>query len=616
MPTTSTRSTSQHRQSWFYVVLLWLLCCQCTAYAEEKTATPPSVPAVEQKATPVATDKTKPATETADAESEPKTEAQAQLENSMDNVKVIEKTLAALRKEIDSSKKGAVLNRTSIKDALDLINSQLKGAYTGLDGIRSNIATNAMGLEKLKADLSAIDTRLKNNASELEGKINTNAADISSQKFLVENYAAGGYEILLKMADISTKLENLSQGQTVQNDQKQDERISMIKDLNRLWILLAVVLVSVTPLAFVLSCNREHYKPLQDGTPQHKAVLLVCLSVFMGYFMVGFGLMFGKSAGGWLGISSYVLGNKTIDPTMTPLFDFAEFALYQANFTLFAALIVYVAVGRQLSSAAHLLLALFVAIVLVPVFGHWAWAGHYITGNKGWLESAGFIDAGGSTTIHSVSAWFALALAWKLGSQKPPSHDPDQTENDPVYSSAAVLILWLSSLGFTTGSLSISNIQIAATMLNVGLAASAGGITAFLHYRYSRIDKGQMTRALGGCVTGLVAVAASAPTLSLLEAVLVGASAGIIHNIGFSLLRKYVLHQAWQVRTAYMVAIHGLGGVWGTLCVVMFGSEGPSISLLAAQLEGIAIALVYSVGLANVVFLLFSVYKRRGAVTH
>ncbi|SJM94919.1 Ammonium transporter (fragment) [Crenothrix polyspora] len=137
-----------------------------------------------------------------------------------------------------------------------------------------------------------------------------------------------------------------------------------------------------------------------------------------------------------------------------------------------------------------------------------------------------------------------------------------------------------------------------------------------MHYRYSRIDKGQMTRALGGCVTGLVAVAASAPTLSLLEAVLVGAIAGIIHNIGFSLLRKYVLHQAWQVRTAYMVAIHGLGGVWGTLCVVMFGSEGPSISLLAAQLEGIVIALVYSVALANAVFLLFGLYKRRGAVTH
>ncbi len=621
MPTISTRSPNQYRQSWIYISLLCLLlCCQSVVYGEEKTAVTPSsspTPAVEQKTTPVATDKNKSATGT-EEDTEAKTQAQAQLENSMDNVKVIEKTLATLRKEIDSSKKGVVLNRATIKDGLDQISNQLKDAYTGLEGMRNNISTNALGLEKLKTDLSAMDAKFKDNLLELDRKITTNTSDVSSQKYLVENYAAGGYETLLKMAELSTKLEKLSQGQTLQNDQKQDQRISMIKDLNRLWVLLAVVLVSLTPLAFVLSSNREQYKPLLDGTPQHQGVLLVCLGVFIGYFIIGFGLMFGTSAGGWIGTSSYVLGEKAIEPNMTPLFAFAEFLLYQAGFAMLAALIIYTAVGRQFSGAAHLLLALFVGAVLIPVFGHWAWAGRYITDNKGWLESAGFIDTGGSTTVHSVAAWFALVIVWQLSAQTPPSHDPDQPENEPVYSASAVLFLWLSALGLTTGTLSISSNQIETTMLNVGLAGSAGGIMAFLHYRYFRIDRGHITRALGGFVTGLVAVAASAPTLSFLEALVVGAVAGIIHNGGFILLRKYFLQRSWQVRTAYIVAIHGGGGIWGSLCVALFGSKGlftlPDFTQLVSQLEGIAIALLYSVVLANVVFFLFTLNKKRFSV--
>jgi Amt family ammonium transporter len=343
-------------------------------------------------------------------------------------------------------------------------------------------------------------------------------------------------------------------------------------------------------------------------------VVLVCLAAFLGFFILGFSLMFGPSAGGWLGSVGFVLMGNATDPALKPAFSFAEFLLYQANFVLLAALVIYTAIGRHLSTMAHLLLALFVGIVLVPIFGHWALAGHYMAGNKGWLESIGFIDVGGATTINTVAAGFTLAWLWRLGKQKTASHDPGHPENEPVYCASALFFLALSMAGFTAGSLSISSNQIATTLLNVGLAASAGGITAVLHYRYSRIDKGQITRCLGGFVTGLVAVSATAPTLDFAEALVVGAIAGLIHNGAYALLRKSLLPHPWQVRAAYLVAMHGAGGVWGSVCVALFGTQGlfamPDIGQLGLQLTGSASAVVYSAGLANAVYFLYLRYKK------
>lgn len=325
--------------------------------------------------------------------------------------------------------------------------------------------------------------------------------------------------------------------------------------------------------------------------------------------------MFGTSAGGWIGTSSYVMNDKASQLALNTPFTAAEFILYQVNFVLLSALIVYTAIGRQLSSSTHLWLGLFVAILLIPIFGHWAWSGHFITNNKGWLETLGFIDMGGATVSHSIAAWFTLVLVWRLGQQKKvPSHDPDQIEHEPMYCSSAILCLWLSALGLTTGTLSIVSNQITGAMLNIGLAASAGGMTAYLHYYYSRHDKGQITRALGGFSIGMVAVTASATTVSFLEALLIGGMAGIIHNVGFSLLRKRILQQVWQVRAAYIATIHGLGGVWGTLCVALFGSAGvfgmPDMGQFVVQLEGIGMGLLYSAALAQGVFFLWIRYKR------
>ncbi len=597
------------RWTWLVFVLLW--CSIGTLDAAEKNSNTNSRAASTSTTAVAPAPSTVPDTAaTDDTALDAKGQAQSQIENSMANIEIIQQTLESLRTELDNSKEDALMNRSSlgtIKDGLELIDSKLKEAYSGLDESRNNIASNTADIAKLKTDLL-----------NLSRDVRTNASDIYSQKSLIEGNATRLYEILISIADLTKRLEDLQGQSSSIAEQKQAAQNSLAQDLNRLWLLLAVVLVFLTPLAFVLTSSRENFKPLPDGTPQHQGVLLVCLAVFLGYFTVGFGLMFGTSAQGWVGLSSFWLSPASSEPGQAPAFPFADFALYQTGFVMLAALIVYSAVGRQLSATSHLLLALFVSVIVIPIFGHWAWSGMFLPGNKGWLEAVGFVDSAGSTTINAVAGWFAFFMVWKLGQQ---TRDPimhDKTAQEAPYSASAVLFLWLGWLGFNTGLLPLSNHQIAPTMLNVALAAAMAGSVSFLHHAFFHTGKGMIERALGGFVTGLVAVSASANVVSIPEALVLGAMAGLLHNSAFTLLQRYFLPYALQTRAAYLVAIHGVGGIWGSLAVAMLGTEGtfsmPNMTQLLNQVEGIVVAVIYSAVLANVALWLLSLRKKRKAV--
>lgn len=546
------------------------------------------------------------------ANTEAKAQVTSQIEDSMANIELIHSTLESLRAEIANSKESANLNRSNvqtIKSGLDLIDNKLKEAYSGLDDSRSSIATNTADITKIKQEVLSLLRDVRANATEMQ-----------TQKSLIEDNSIRMYELLIQVTAISDRLDKLIKGIDDANP-VQDVKKAINIDLNRLWMLLSIVLVFFAPLAFVLSGNREQRKPLPDGTGQQQGMVLACLGVFLGYFVIGFGLMYGTTVSGWFGLASYLLDGTEAIAKLHPAFNFAEFVMYQTGFVMLAALIVYLAVGRYFSSTAHMMLALFVGAILIPIFGHWVWSSYFIPGNKGWLETIGFVDQAGATTINSVAAWFALVLVWKLG--KRPNHLEDEVDehnaDEPVYSSSTTQLLWLSWLGFTTGTLPISSEQISNVMLNVGLAASAGGMAAFLHYVFFYTDKGRIARGLGGFVSGLVAIAACAQSVTFAEAVMIGASAGLLQNVAFNLLHKHFLTKAWQTQAVYLVAIHGVAGAWGTLCFALLGTEGnfsaPNWIQLVIQFQGIAAALAYSIVLANIVLVLFALDKRLLKVT-
>lgn len=521
------------------------------------------------------------------------------INDSMKNIEAIQGMLKALRDEIDNSKETSTTTRNRMKSltqSLELIDRKLLEAYAGLDDSKDGIKTNTGSIEEVSQRLIGLDRDIK-----------ANTDDMGSQKTQIEDNSIRLYELLLNISDINDRIQDyateLENSEAV--NQKNEIKKSVATDLNRLWLLLSTVLVFFTPLAFVISANRND--PHSDNSEQHQGMILACMGVFLGYFVLGFGLMYGETVSGWIGIPTHLLNGITSEDGAATNFRFTEFVVYKMGFEMLAALIVYVAIGRRIPSSGHIFLALFVGAILIPIYGHWVSSGHYLPLNSGWLESIGFIDQAGAMTINTVAGWFSLVLVWKLGKANPLPTSPIAPQDQPVYSSSATILLWLSWMGFTTGTLPISSEQISSVMLNVSLAASAGGISAFFHYViFHNQDKSRIARGLGGFVSGLVAIAACAGSVTYAEAAFIGLISGLLQNVAYSFLRRSFLKQDWQVPAAYLFAIHGVAGIWGALCLALLGSLGnfqqPNFVQLGIQVQGVTVAVIYSIVMASIIF--------------
>lgn len=497
--------------------------------------------------------------------------------------------LEKLKSDIKSSYKSSSLNTknfNSMSESFTSIDKKIDNILLKFNKIKDLGKTNIDEIKKNKGELAKL---LRSTRSTI--------SDISLQKSLIEDNSIRLYEILVKIDTLSeilrkTSKDSKSLAKNIVDKQSQSDSN---KNLNTLWMLISIILISLVPLAFVLSSDETKYHLLKDGTAHRQGIILVSLGVFLGYFLVGFGLMYGISAAGWIGISNYVLDSTSQLLNIPSKVPFFEMLLYQMGFSVLASLIIYTAIGRLLSATSHMVLSLFTGAILIPIFGHWVWAEQFIVENKGWLALLGFIDQSGATVIHIIPALFAFIIILKLSKA---NENIPIIGDFPVYSSSATLFLWVSWQGLTTGSLGIDNNQISFTMLNNGLAASSGGIMAFLHYVFFHSDKGKISRGLSGVVTGLVAISACSSSVTPIEAIAIGAVAGILQNLSFEFLHKYFLKQDSQIPAAYLISIHAIGGIWGTLCVALLGTEGsfsaPSNIQVIIQLQGILVAIMYS----------------------
>jgi len=529
-----------------------------------------------------------------------------QFESSMANIDAILETLEDMSQEVASSKEKSSLNHNSvltIRDGLSSIEEKLKEAYSGLDESRTGIGNNTSKIDKAQEELLS-----------LAREIRTNAADLDSQKSLIEDNAIRLYEILIRISSMKEQVKNLAESlQSLRNTNKdQEAQLSINDDLDQLWRLLATILACFTPLAFVLT--NQNTAPLSDGIARSQGVLLVSLGALLAYSIIGFSLIFGISSSGLIGTTHHLWGSTEAESTLQATEPLIAFLLYQAGFVILGTLIVYQILGRQLSSTKHLLLALLMGAFVIPLFAHWTWASYFIPGNKGWLEGAGFQDQTGSVTIHVVAAWFALVLVWKLA--KPASTQDKQNTLPPVYTSAAVLLLWVSWIGLSAGRLSVTGEQISVTLLNIALASAMGSIAAYLHYAFFHTDKNHLGQSLNtGFMSGLVAIAACAQSVTLYEAMLIGMVAGVLQNIAFRILRNTLLRATWQTPAAHMIAIHGIAGIWGGLSMGLFSTENsfsaPNMTQLITQTQGIAAAIAYSLIMAHLVAFLLTMRNTR-----
>ncbi|MEL6847581.1 MAG: ammonium transporter [Bacteroidota bacterium] len=317
------------------------------------------------------------------------------------------------------------------------------------------------------------------------------------------------------------------------------------------------------------------------------------------YAFVGFALMYPGEFNGWLGFAGW-LGTEGagFDQSIgyTGSYPYWTDFLFQAMFAATAATIVSGAVAERIKISSYFLFTVIFVGLFYPVIGSWKWG-------AGWLEDLGFIDFAGSTLVHSVGGWAALAgimlLGPRIGKYK------DGKVNDFPGSSVplavlGVFLLWLGWFGFNGGSvLSADPAATSTVLMTTCLAAAAGSIggvvTAF--FMFKRLDLGM---ALNGILAGLVGITAGADLMGPWSAMVIGLIAGVLVVLSAVTLDKFKLDDCVGA-----VSVHLTCGIWGTLAVGIFGAKAGMDQFLY-QLTGVGACGATAFGGA---FLIFYILK-------
>jgi Amt family ammonium transporter len=286
----------------------------------------------------------------------------------------------------------------------------------------------------------------------------------------------------------------------------------------------------------------------------------------LGYFAIGFAIMFGADKLGLFGTSGWFLAGDTYDVDKYKMF------MFQLVFAATAATIVSGAVAERLKFSSYLVYSIVVSAVIYPIYGHWVWGG-------GWLSKLpfgmGHLDFAGSGVVHLIGGSVALAGAMVLGPRFGKYNGNGKPVAIPGHSmSLAALgtfILWFGWFGFNPGStLSAHQLRISVIAVNTNMAAAAGGIAAML-LMYARTKKFDVGMTLNGILAGLVAVTAPCAWIEAWAAVAIGAVAGLLVVLGVLGLENMGIDDPVGA-----VSVHGINGFWGLLSLGIFadGSYG------------------------------------------
>jgi Amt family ammonium transporter len=362
-------------------------------------------------------------------------------------------------------------------------------------------------------------------------------------------------------------------------------------NLDYVWTILAAALVFFMQAGFAL---------LEAGFSRAKNAVNIIMKNVMDasagalvFYCVGFGLMFGTTWNGLVGTDGFFLTGTGDQPTTWVY----AFYFFQAVFAATAATIVSGAVAERIRFSGYLIFSVLITGFIYPVSGAWFWGGLF--NGSGWMEALGFIDFAGSTVVHSVGGWAALAGALVVGPRVGKYAEDGTPRSIPGHSlplaALGVFILWLGWFGFNAGSTTSGSTSIALIAMNTFLAAGAGAVGAMA---LTWIDSGtpDATMTLNGVLAGLVGITAGCANLTGPFAIITGFLAGIIMVYATRWLETFVDDPVGAI------AVHGVCGAWGTLAAGLFDSAGFSLAQVGVQAIGIAAAFLWTFPVSYAVF--------------
>ncbi|MBN1435561.1 MAG: ammonium transporter [Sedimentisphaerales bacterium] len=397
---------------------------------------------------------------------------------------------------------------------------------------------------------------------------------------------------------------------------------SMQMNLNIVWTCVAAFLVFFMQAGFAM---------VEAGFTRAKNAVNILMKNLMDFsigtlvfFLLGFGLMFGVTSSGWLGGSEFGLTNlltngDTVGDGSSWNY---TFMIFQTVFAATAATIVSGAMAGRTKFKSYLIYSVVICAVIYPIFGKWAW-GSLLLGDDGagWLEnlSTGFCDFAGSTVVHSVGGWLALAgaivLGPRIGKYGPDGRPRAIPGHNLTLAALGVFILWFGWFGFNPGSTTVGDGEIGRIAVTTNLAAAAGAVLAMIT-SWIIGKKPDASMALNGALAGLVAITAPCYTVTPMGAIMIGVIAGVLVVLSVIFIDT-VLKIDDPVGA---VSVHGVCGLFGTLACGLFNAEkvlgigesngglfyGGGFAQLGSQLIGAGSAFIWAFGLG---FIMFSLIK-------
>lgn len=375
----------------------------------------------------------------------------------------------------------------------------------------------------------------------------------------------------------------------------QDElAVSNAVAIDTVWTLIAAFLVFFMQAGFAM---------VEAGFTRAKNAGNIIMKNMMDFaagslifWAVGFAIMFG-AGNAFMGTTGFFLqgtfANLGLDiPIMA-------FFIFQTVFAATAATIVSGAMAERTNFSGYLAYSVVITAFIYPVVGHWIWGG-------GWLTELGMVDFAGSTVVHSVGGWAALAGAIVLG-PRIGKYNEDGTANalpghNLLMAALGVFILWFGWFGFNPGStVAGTDLSIASIAVTTNLAAAAGAVLAMI-VSWIKYGKADVSMTLNGALAGLVAITAGTAAVGNLSAVIIGSIGGIIVVYSVEFFDKLQIDDPVGA-----VSVHGVCGAFGTIAVGFFATEGGllfggGISLLITQLIGVGSVFFWAFGLGLVLF--------------
>jgi Amt family ammonium transporter len=345
--------------------------------------------------------------------------------------------------------------------------------------------------------------------------------------------------------------------------------------LDTLWVLMCGFLVFFMNAGFAL---------VESGLCQAKNAVNILAKNFivfaassLAFWAFGFALMFGDGTS-LFGTNGFLLAGADNSPATGDAYQGVFSALnwtgvpftakffFQLVFAGTAATIVSGAVAERVKFGSFVLFSFVLVGVIYAVSGHWTWGG-------GWIVAMGFADFAGSTVVHSVGGWAALAgvivLGPRLGKYAADGTVKPIPGHNMTSATLGALILWLGWFGFNPGStMAADAAAISSIALNTNMAAAAGCLSATVA-AWLLLGKPDLSMILNGTLAGLVAITAGCNVVGIGSSVIIGLIAGVLVVYAVLFFDKVKLDDPVGA-----ISVHLVNGAFGTLCVGLFATDG------------------------------------------